>query len=94
MIIFPRKGGKQKSGDASAQDVKNARTGEGMLSSLRGSSLAIVNKPVVGEAKVSDEKSEEDAYKKLRIARSDARHVGKREKRRKAKEDEEAAKKK
>jgi len=50
----------------------------------------------VKEVKKSDvPKSEEGgAYRRLRIARSDARHVGSREKRAKAKEDEAAAAKK
>lgn len=54
----------------------------------------ISNKVVVEEGKIADHKPTEDAYKTLRIARSDARLVGKREKRTKAKEEEAAAQKK
>jgi large subunit ribosomal protein L13e len=93
VIVFPRKGGKTKNGDASAEDVKKARKGEEVAATVK-SVLAIKNIPKVTEAKIADEKSEENAYKKLRLARSDARLVGVREKRTKAKEDEENAKKK
>jgi large subunit ribosomal protein L13e len=93
VVVFPRRSGKTKQGDASAEDVKKAREGV-PVASLKGGLLPISNKVVVKEAKVADEKSEENAYKTLRIARSDARLIGKREKRRQAKEDEEAAKKK
>ena len=92
-MVFPRRSGKTKQGDASAEDVKKAREGV-PVAGLKTGLLPIKNVVEVKEAKVSDEKSEENAYKKLRIARSDARQVGVREKRRKAKEDEEAAKKK
>lgn len=54
----------------------------------------ISNKTVIEEGKISDYQSEEAAYRKLRTARSDARLVGKREKRAKAKEEESAAAKK
>ena len=54
----------------------------------------ISNKITIEEGKVADFESEEGAYRKLRIARSDARLVGKREKRAKAKEEEAAAQKK
>ena len=54
----------------------------------------IINKPKVQEGKVADYPSEEAAYKKLRTARSDARLIGKREKRAKLKEEEATASKK
>ena len=56
--------------------------------------MPITNKPVIEEGKVADYEGEEAAYRKLRIARSDARLVGKREKRAKQKEEEAAAQKK
>lgn len=93
LVVFPRKAGKTKQGDGSAEDVKKAKEGH-PVAPLKTSLLPISNKVVVKEAKVSDEKSEENAYRKMRLARSDARLSGVREKRRKAKEDEEAAKKK
>ena len=93
VIVFPRRSGKTKQGDSSAEDVKKAREGV-PVASLKSDLLPIKNIVKVTEAKVADEKSEEDAYKKLRKARSDARLVGVREKRKKAKEEEEQAKKK
>ncbi len=54
----------------------------------------ISNKVVIEEGKVSDYAPTENAYRVLRDARSEARLVGKREKRAKAKNDEEAASKK
>ena len=56
--------------------------------------MPISNKVTIEEGKVADFESEEAAYRKLRTARSDARLVGKREKRAKAKEEEAAATKK
>ena len=56
--------------------------------------LPISNKFTIEEGKVADYTSEEGAYRKLRTARSDARLVGKREKRSKQKEEEAAAQKK
>lgn len=58
------------------------------------SHFPISNKAVFEEGKIADYPSEEGAYRKLRVARSDARLVGKREKRAKAKEEEAAASKK
>ena len=48
----------------------------------------------IGEVSTSDMQGEEAAYRKLRDARSDARLVGVREKRAKAKAEESAAAKK
>jgi len=93
VIVFPRKGGKAKKGDASAEDVKKARSGEHNVATVKAS-LPIINVPKVTEAKLSGEKSTPDAYKTLRKARSDARFIGVREKRAKAKDEEEANKKK
>jgi large subunit ribosomal protein L13e len=84
LILFPRRNGKTKAGDASAEDVKAAKDGK---SAIKSSKLAfpIVNKKVVEEMKISEAEATEDAYKTLRKARSDARYVGKREKRAKDK---------
>ncbi|KAI9891041.1 MAG: 60S ribosomal protein L13 [Vezdaea aestivalis] len=93
LIVFPRKAGKQKTGDASASDIKALRNGQ-TVSSI-GGTLPISNKFTVKEIKKSElPKGEEAAYRKLRIARSDARLVGVREKRNKSKADEAAASKK
>lgn len=56
--------------------------------------FAISNKATIQEGKLADYPAEEAAYRKLRIARSDARLIGKREKRAKQKEEELAAQKK
>ncbi len=93
MILFPRKLGQHKKGDASKEDVKSASK---TLSSLRVG-LPIVNAEAgVSEIKKSNmpEAVEGGAYRKLRDARSDARNQGKREKRAKDKADEAAAAKK
>jgi len=89
--LFPRKAGKQKKGDASAEDVKGASSGTAKQIS---SAFPIKNVKTVEEANVADFESTEDAYKVLRTARSDARLVGKREKRAKAKNEEEKEAKK
>jgi len=93
VVVFPRRSGKTKQGDSSAEDVKKAREG-GPVAPLKGSFLPIKNVVKIEEVKAGSEKSEENAYRKLRIARSDARLLGAREKRKKAKEEEEQAKKK
>ncbi|KAK3069288.1 60S ribosomal protein L13, partial [Teratosphaeriaceae sp. CCFEE 6253] len=95
LVLFPRKAKSPKSGDASAEDMSKAKEA-GHDGHVKASSKAfpISNKVVVEEGKVSDFTSEEGAYRKLRDARSEARLVGKREKRAKAKEDESAAAKK
>merc|ERR1711981_840855 len=85
VVVFPRRSGKTKQGDSSAEDVKKAREG-GPVAPLKGSFLPIKNVVKIEEVKAG---SEESAYRKLRIARSDARLLGSREKRKKAKEEEE-----
>jgi large subunit ribosomal protein L13e len=87
LILFPRRGGVHRELDASPADVKKAKKGEGVLSTLAGiEAFAIQNVAVVEEVKVKDVKGTEDAYKTLRTARSNARLVGVREARAKAKE--------
>ncbi|KAF2097646.1 60S ribosomal protein L13 [Rhizodiscina lignyota] len=93
LILFPRRVGKTKSGDASVDDVKAAKSGENILRHT-GTALPITNAVRITEGNVKDYPSEENAYKKLRIAKSDARLVGVREKRSKAKAEEAAASKK
>ena len=86
MIVFPKKSAKPKQGDSAAEVCATA---------------VQVKKNVGIEALVSDDVERVlsgervlGAYAGLRKARSDARLVGKRDKRRKAKEAEEAEKKK
>ena len=94
-MLFPRKTKAPKKGEASAEEMKEHRESghEGKVKHTHHA-FPISNKYVVEEGKVADFESEENAYKKLRTARSDARLVGKREKRAKAKEEEAAAQKK
>ncbi|KAF1814761.1 60S ribosomal protein L13 [Eremomyces bilateralis CBS 781.70] len=93
LILFPRRNGKQTKGDASAEEVKAAKNGEGVASAT-SAVIPIVHAAAITEGKLSDYPTEENAYRKLRLARSEARYVGVREKRAKAKADEESAKKK
>ncbi|KAF2165787.1 hypothetical protein M409DRAFT_55655 [Zasmidium cellare ATCC 36951] len=98
LVLFPRKIKSPKQGDAPKDEVDAAKQiGEDLYDGkvkLSNKAFPISNKVTVQEGKVSDYPSTENAYRTLRVARSDARLVGKREKRAKAKEDEEAAKKK
>lgn len=93
LILFPRKLGQHKKGDASKEEVSGVKNTVTRVKS----SLPIV--PVqyeFQEIKKSDLPTpvEGGAYRKLREARSEARLVGKREKRAKEKADEAAAAKK
>lgn len=89
LVLFPRKAKSPKSGDASAEEMKSAQESgyEGKVKQSKAH-FPISNKVAFEEGKVADFTSTEAAYRKLRDARSDARLVGKREKRAKAKEDE------
>ena len=85
--------GQVKKGDSSKEDVSAAKN---TVSSLKVG-LPIVNAAAgVSEIKKSDlpEPIEGGAYRKLREARSEARYLGKREKRAREKADEAAAAKK
>jgi len=93
LILFPRKLGQHKKGDASKEDVSAVKD---TVTSLKVG-LPIINAEVgIKEIKKSDlpEPIEGGAYRKLRDARSEARNLGKREKRAKEKADEAAAAKK
>ncbi|CAO3673604.1 unnamed protein product [Umbelopsis vinacea] len=86
LIVFPRKAGKPKSGDAT--DVSG-------VSQLKGAVLPIEQVVAGEEARaIKPEEKEVNAFKKLRYARSEARTLGAREKRARDKADEEAQKKK
>ena len=85
--------GQVKKGDSSKEDVSAAKN---TVSSLKVA-LPIVNAAAgISEIKKSDlpEPIEGGAYRKLREARSEARYLGKREKRAKENADEAAAAKK
>ncbi|KAJ4305515.1 60S ribosomal protein L13 [Kalmusia sp. IMI 367209] len=93
LILFPRRNGKTKSGDASVEDVKAAKKGENTIKST-SQVLPISNAITFEEAAISSVEATENAFRKLRDARSEARLVGVREKRAKAKAEEADAKKK
>ncbi|KAL5120721.1 60S ribosomal protein L13 [Pleosporales sp. CAS-2024a] len=93
LILFPRRNGKTKQGDASAEDVKSAKSAENIVASA-AAALPIKNTVTFEEGAIGDYKGEENAYRKLRDARSEARLVGVREKRAKAKAEEAESKKK
>lgn len=100
LILFPRKLGQHKQGDASKEDVAAASNQDNSADKL----VAIVKNdfPITGlstgisEIKKSDmpKAIEGGAYRKLRDSRADKRNSGKREKRAKDKADEAAAAKK
>ncbi|PPJ56806.1 hypothetical protein CBER1_05943 [Cercospora berteroae] len=98
LVLFPRKLKAQKNGDASKDEVDAAKqigetAHDGKVKHTK-QAFPIDNKVVIKEGKISDYPQTENAYRVLRTARSDARLQGKREKRAKAKADEEEAKKK
>jgi large subunit ribosomal protein L13e len=93
LILFPRKVGQHKTDDASKEDVKDVKN---TVSSIKFGLPIVHTSAEFKEIKKSDlpEAIEGGAYRKLRDARSEARLVGKREKRAKEKADEAAAAKK
>ncbi|EXJ76755.1 50S ribosomal protein L13e [Cladophialophora psammophila CBS 110553] len=103
LILFPRKSGQHKKLDSSEADVKmateSAEKKDGKLATTVQGVMAIDAgvgiKHGFQEIKKGDMPAgEEAAYRKLRNARSEARFVGVRAKRAKAKEEAEEAKKK
>lgn len=93
LILFPRRNGKTKSGDASAEDVKAAKSADNLVQST-AAALPIKNVVQLEEGPIGNYEATENAYRKLRDARSEARLVGVREKRAKAKAEEADSKKK
>ncbi|EXJ84562.1 50S ribosomal protein L13e [Capronia epimyces CBS 606.96] len=98
LILFPRKSGQHKKLDSSAEDVKSVEDESKTIKKIAASipiDSGVGVKHGVSEISKGDlPKGEENAFRKLRLARSDARLVGVREKRAKAKADAEDAKKK
>ncbi|KAK7059028.1 60S ribosomal protein L13 [Paramarasmius palmivorus] len=86
LVVFPRKAGKPKKGDSSADDLKAATT--------RQTIPLPEAYPAESPRKITDEERNFEAYKTLRHARADARYEGARKARAAKKEEEEAAKKK
>ncbi|EOD46282.1 Ribosomal protein L13e [Neofusicoccum parvum] len=84
LIVFPRRTGTKsaKKGDASAEEVKAVKSGENVKSVA--SSFPIAKEAGVTEGAISAFPATENAFRTLRVARSDARLVGVREKRAKA----------
>jgi len=93
LILFPRKLGQHKKGDASKEEVSGVKDS---VSRLKHGLPIIHADTTIKEIKKSElpEPIEGGAYRKLRDARSEARNAGKREKRAKEKADEAAAAKK
>ena len=97
LILFPRKSGQHKKSDGSKQEVEAAMKGEGMAHKTHHIMpvMNVAMEKAIGEVKRDKmPKGTENAYRTLREARSEARLVGLREKRAKAKADEAAATKK
>ena len=98
LILFPRRSGQHKKLDSSKEDIEAYAKGEKEGAHKVHHILPIKNvakEDAVGEISTSDmPEGEEAAYRKLREARSEARLVGVREKRAKAKAEETAATKK
>ncbi|KAL9617491.1 MAG: hypothetical protein Q9160_007702 [Pyrenula sp. 1 TL-2023] len=98
LILFPRKSGQHKSMDSSKEDVSAVKSGKASVVGSVGGALPVKNvsaEEAATEVKRSQlPKGEENAYRKLRLARSDAKLVGVREKRAKAKAEEAETKKK
>ncbi|PVI06132.1 60S ribosomal protein L13 [Periconia macrospinosa] len=93
LILFPRRSGQTKDGDASAEEVKAAKKGDSTVKST-SEVLPIKNVVAFEEGPISNYPATENAYRVLRDNRSEARYQGAREKRAKAKADEAEAKKK
>ncbi|KAF9271370.1 60S ribosomal protein L13, partial [Linnemannia elongata] len=88
LIVFPRKAGKTKAGDSAATELSAA-------TQLTGAVLPVTQVWAKEKArKITEAEKNNSAYEQHRKARSVARLHGIREARRKAKEEEEANKKK
>jgi large subunit ribosomal protein L13e len=86
LIVFPRKAGKPKKGDSSAEDLKATTT--------RAPISLPEAYPAEAPRKITAEEKEFNAYRTLRDARANQRHEGARKVRAAKKDEEEAAKKK
>jgi large subunit ribosomal protein L13e len=86
LIVFPRKAGKPKKGDSSAEDLKAATT--------RVPLALPESYPAEAPRKITDEERSSEAFRTLRMSRANARHEGVRKIRAAKKAEEEANKKK
>jgi len=95
LILFPRRAGQHKKDDGSKEEVQGVKKGEHVKSTKIALPIATVDTEIKEISKDDlPEPIEGGAYRKLREARSEARNLGKREKRAKEKADEAAAAKK
>ncbi|KAI5434652.1 60S ribosomal protein L13B [Lathyrus oleraceus] len=70
LVVFPRRGRKTKAGDSTPEELANA-------TQVQGSYLPIVReKPAVELVKIIDEMKAFKAYYKLRLERTNKRHLG------------------
>ncbi|KAK9382615.1 60S ribosomal protein eL13 [Kockiozyma suomiensis] len=90
LIVFPRKAGKPKSGDADAAAIAEATQTKSVAAALP----IVQTAPESAPRAITEEAKAFNAYRTLREARSEARYLGIRAKRAKAKADEAAEKKK
>jgi len=86
LIVYPKKAGKPKKGDASAEELKAETT----RAALPLPPSVVPEQP----RKITGEEREFKAYRALRDARAEQRHAGAKKIRQQKKEEEEAAKKK
>ncbi|KAG7099143.1 hypothetical protein E1B28_001014 [Marasmius oreades] len=86
LVVFPRKAGKPKKGDSSAEELKAA--------TIRQALPLPDPYPAETPRKITAEERKFEAYKTLRHSRADTRYEGVRKARAAKKEEEEAAKKK
>lgn len=98
LILFPRKANKPKKADSSKEDIAAFTSGDVSRANRLSALLPTVDtgrQEAIGEIKRSEiGEGTKDAYRVLRERRSEARLVGVREKRAKAKADEANAAKK
>ncbi|KAL9685768.1 hypothetical protein QQ045_023220 [Rhodiola kirilowii] len=75
LVVFPRRSRKTKAGDSTPEELANA-------TQLQGSYMPITRKkPTVELVKVTNEMKAFKAYDKLRLERTNKRHLGARQKR-------------
>jgi len=86
LIVFPRKAGKPKKGDSSAEDLKATTT--------RVAIPLPEAYPAEAPRKITSEEKKFEAFRTLRVARANQRHEGARKARAAKKDEEEANKKK
>uniref|UniRef100_A0AC34QLV9 60S ribosomal protein L13 n=1 Tax=Panagrolaimus sp. JU765 TaxID=591449 RepID=A0AC34QLV9_9BILA len=78
LIVFPKKAGKPRKGDATAEEIK-------LASQLRGRILPVIKEVApVTEMVLTDALKKFEVYRHLRRLRADKRNAGKREKKAKA----------